>query len=115
MVSAATTRAACRRDFWESVRPELDRVRPGLAIPRRSPTIRRCCNKAFDIDYAWDFYHAMSEALGGRAPASSVREAWERAEAKYPRGALRLRFSDNHDQLRTTGRRVCRPRWRPPR
>ena len=24
------------------------------------------------------------------------------AEAKYPRGALRLRFSDNHDQLRTT-------------
>ncbi len=68
-----------------------------------NPTIRRCCNKAFDIDYAWDFYHAMSDALAGRVPASFVREVWERAEANYPRGALRLRFSDNHDQLRATG------------
>jgi glycosidase len=32
-----------------------------------------------------------------------VREVWERAVARYPRGALRLRFSDNHDQLRATG------------
>jgi cyclomaltodextrinase len=89
-------------DFWESVRPELDRVRPGLAFLAESddPAL---LTKAFDIDYAWDFYHAMSEALTGRAPASSVREAWERAAAKYPKGALRLRFSDNHDQLRTTG------------
>lgn len=89
-------------DFWEAVRPELDRVRPGLAFLAESddPALLR---KAFDIDYAWDFYHAMSETLAGRQPASFVREVWQRAEAKYPRGALRLRFSDNHDQLRTTG------------
>ncbi|HEU5136210.1 MAG TPA: alpha-amylase family glycosyl hydrolase [Steroidobacteraceae bacterium] len=89
-------------DFWEAVRPQLDRVRPGLAFLAESddPAL---LTKAFDIDYAWDFYHAMSDALAGRAPASSVREVWQRAEAKYPRGALRLRFSDNHDQLRTTG------------
>jgi len=88
-------------DFWESVRPELDRARPGLALLGESddPALMR---KAFDIDYAWDFYHATSDALAGRAPASTVREVWERAEAKYPQGALRLRFSDNHDQLRTT-------------
>jgi glycosidase len=89
-------------DFWESVRPELDRVRPGLALLAESddPAL---LTKAFDIDYAWDFYHAMSEALAGRAPASFVREVWERAETKYPKGALHLRFSDNHDQLRLTG------------
>lgn len=90
------------RDFWESLRPQLDRVRPGLAFMAEAdePTF---LTRAFDIDYAWDFYHAMSAVLSGRAPASSVREVWERAEAKYPRGALRLRFSDNHDQLRATG------------
>jgi len=88
-------------DFWESVRPELDRVRPGLAFLAEAddPALLR---SAFDVDYAWDFYHAMSDALAGRAPASSVRAVWERAEASYPRGALRLRFSDNHDQLRAT-------------
>ena len=89
-------------DFWESVRPELDRVRPGLAFLAEAddPAL---LNKAFDIDYAWDFYHAMSDALVGIKPASQVREVWQRGETRYPRGALHLRFSDNHDQLRATG------------
>jgi cyclomaltodextrinase / maltogenic alpha-amylase / neopullulanase len=89
------------RDFWEALRPQLDRVRPGLAFMAEAddPAL---LGSAFDIDYAWDFYHALSDALSGRAPASSVREVWQRAQARYPRGALRLRFSDNHDQLRAT-------------
>jgi glycosidase len=90
------------RDFWEALRPQLDRVRPGLAFMAEADD-PGLLNRAFDIDYAWDFYHAMSAVLSGKAPASHVREVWERAEAKYPRGALRLRFSDNHDQLRATG------------
>jgi glycosidase len=94
--------AGVPRDFWEWVRPELDRVRPNLAFLAEAddPALLK---SAFDIDYAWDFYHGVSDALAGRAPASVVRLAWERAEALYPRGALRLRFSDNHDQLRATG------------
>lgn len=89
-------------DFWEALRPELDKVRPGLAFLAEAddPALVR---SAFDIDYAWDFYHAVSEALIGRKPASDLRASWERAVARYPQGALRLRFSDNHDQLRTTG------------
>jgi cyclomaltodextrinase len=88
-------------DFWEALRPELDEVRPGLAFLAESddPALLR---SAFDIDYAWDFYHAMSDALAGRKPASFLREVWQRAEARYPQGALRLRFTDNHDQLRVT-------------
>ena len=88
-------------DFWESVRPALDQARPGIVLLAESddPALLR---KAFEIDYAWDFYHVMSDALAGRAPATSVREVWERAAERYPPGALRLRFSDNHDQLRAT-------------
>jgi glycosidase len=44
----------------------------------------------------------VRDAQAGHVPASDVRKVWQDAEAKYPRGALRLRFSDNHDQLRTT-------------
>jgi len=89
-------------DFWETLRPALERVRPGLALLAESedPAL---LHGAFDVDYAWNLHHAMSAALAGRAPASSVRDAWQRDEARYPRGALRLRFSDNHDQLRATG------------
>lgn len=94
--------AGVPREFWEAVRPELDRVRPNLAFLAEAddPLLLQ---RAFDVDYAWDFHHVVSEALAGRAPASAVRTAWERDEARYPRGALRLRFSDNHDQLRATG------------
>jgi len=93
--------AGVPRDFWESVRAELDKVKPGIALLAEAddPALLQ---RAFDIDYAWDFYHAVSDALVGRKPASFVRETWERAAAAYPRGALRLRFSDNHDQLRAT-------------
>jgi len=93
--------AGVPRDFWEATRAELDKVRPGIAMLAEAddPALLQ---RAFDIDYAWDFYHAVSEALVGSEPASFVRETWERAEAAYPKGALRLRFSDNHDQLRAT-------------
>ncbi len=90
------------RDFWESLRPALERAQPDLAMLAEAddPALLRT---AFDVDYGWDFYHAVSEALVGAAPASAVRAVWERDAARYPRGALRLRFSDNHDQLRATG------------
>ena len=76
-------------------------MKPGIAMLAEAddPALLQ---RAFDIDYAWDFYHAVSESLVGHKPASFVRETWEKAAAAYPRGALRLRFSDNHDQLRAT-------------
>ena len=94
--------AGVPRDFWESVRQELDRARPGIVLLAESdePTFLQ---RAFEIDYAWDFYHTVSEAIAGQVPVSQVRAVWEKAAALYPRGALRLRFSDNHDQLRATG------------
>jgi len=94
--------AGVPRDFWESVRPELDRARPGIVMLAEAddPALLQ---RAFEIDYAWDFYHSVSEAIAGQVPASQVRAAWDKAAAMYPRGALHLRFSDNHDQLRATG------------
>jgi cyclomaltodextrinase / maltogenic alpha-amylase / neopullulanase len=88
-------------DFWEEARREWDKVRPGMAFLAEAddPALLK---SAFDIDYAWDFYHVVADAAAGKVPASEVRAVWERAAAKYPSGALRLRFSDNHDQLRTT-------------
>src|SRR4051812_22498580 len=93
--------AGVPREFWESVRAELDRVKPGTAMLAEADEPDFLV-KAFDIDYAWDFYHTVSDALVGREPVSAIRATWERAAANYPRGALRLRFSDNHDQLRAT-------------
>jgi cyclomaltodextrinase / maltogenic alpha-amylase / neopullulanase len=94
--------AGVPRDFWESARQELDRARPGIVLLAESDE-PGFLQRAFEFDYAWDFYHVVSDAIEGEVPVSQVRAVWEKAAALYPRGAVRLRFSDNHDQLRATG------------
>lgn len=90
-------------DFWEQARTELDAVKPGLLMLAEwdDPALMA---RAFDVDYAWKGYAALADAIAGRAPASAVRAQWERENAQYERGALRMRFSDNHDQTRAITR-----------
>jgi cyclomaltodextrinase len=86
-------------DFWEQVRPELDRVKPNVMMLAESEQPDLLAH-AFDIDYSWSFYHAVADAVRGRAPAKSVRAAWEQAAARYERNALRMRFTDDQDESR---------------
>jgi len=90
-------------DFWEQARAELSVLKPDIAMLAEwdDPALLA---KAFDIDYAWKGYHALGEVLQGHAPASAVREEWQRSASQYERGALRMRFTDNHDQLRALAR-----------
>jgi cyclomaltodextrinase len=86
-------------DFWEQARLELDGTKRGLLMLAEwdSPALLA---RAFDLDYAWKGYSAMADAIQGRAPASAVREQWQLEHAQYERGALRMRFTDNHDESR---------------
>jgi cyclomaltodextrinase len=95
--------AGVPRDYWESLRAALDQARPGTVLLAEADDPALLV-RAFDIDYSWDFFHATDEVVRGHAAASTLRDIWERAAARYPRGALRLRFFDNHDELRATAR-----------
>jgi glycosidase len=90
-------------DFWESARPELERVKQDILMLAEwhEPEL---LVKAFDVDYSWPLHHAMTDVLMGSAPATKVREAWAEEHAKWPRGSLHLRFSDNHDERRAIAR-----------
>jgi glycosidase len=60
---------------------------------------------AFDLDYAWPMLASLNEVLMEGAPASGIRRTWEESEqAAFPRGALHLRCSDNHDEARAISR-----------
>ncbi|HVF57265.1 MAG TPA: alpha-amylase family glycosyl hydrolase [Pyrinomonadaceae bacterium] len=90
-------------DFWERARAELEKVKPDIVLLAEwdSPDL---LVKAFDADYAWSFFHALDDAAAGRKPASVVRAAWEEERGKFPRGALHMRFIDNHDERRAIAR-----------
>jgi glycosidase len=46
----------------------------------------------------------LDKVLHGDEPAYKIRKNWEAENAKYQKGALRMRFSDNHDERRAIAR-----------
>jgi glycosidase len=90
-------------DFWEQARDELEKVKPDILLLAESDKPELLL-RAFDLDYSWPLHGTLTEVLQGRKTASALRATWEADAAKYPRGALRMRFSDNHDERRAIAR-----------
>ncbi|HEX7317915.1 MAG TPA: alpha-amylase family glycosyl hydrolase [Pyrinomonadaceae bacterium] len=90
-------------DFWEEARAEGDKVKADVVWLAESDKPELLV-RAFDFDYSWPLHGTLNDVLQGRKPATAFRQTWEADEAKYPRGALRMRFSDNHDERRAVAR-----------
>lgn len=90
-------------DFWERARAELEMVKPDILMlaEAHEPDL---LVRAFDVDYAWPMHSALTEVLMGTRPAARLREVWEEERAKFPRGSVHMRFSDNHDERRAIAR-----------
>lgn len=86
-------------DFWEQARQRLARIKPDIMLlaEAHEPVLLR---QAFDLDYSWPLYHAIKGVVLGDSSAPAIRAAWEREVERYPRGALHLRFAENHDEDR---------------
>lgn len=90
-------------DYWEEARVALDKAKPDIIMLAESqkPELLR---SAFDLDYAWPMMHKLDDVLMSGAPASSLQTTFEEQRALYPRGALHLRMTDDHDELRAVTR-----------
>ena len=90
-------------DFWENARSELDHIKPDIFMlaEAHKPELQV---KAFELDYSWPLHSALTDILQGRGRASDLRAAWESEAKDWPRGALHMRFSDNHDERRAIAR-----------
>ena len=90
-------------DFWENARRELDQIKPDIVMlaEAHKPELQVT---AFDLDYSWPLHGALTNVLQGRGRASNLRDEWEKEVKEWPRGALHMRFSDNHDERRAIAR-----------
>jgi cyclomaltodextrinase len=90
-------------DFWETARTEVDKIKAETIwlAEWESPDL---LVKAFDLDYSWENHSALMNVIFGNLPASEIRRVWEAQHAKFPRGAMLMRFSDNHDERRAIAR-----------
>jgi glycosidase len=90
-------------DFWERARAELEAVKPDIVMLAEwhEPDLLA---KAFDLDYSWPLKDAFNDVLTKGVPATRIRETLDRERGEYERGALHMRFSDNHDEERAIAR-----------
>lgn len=90
-------------DLWDEARAEVDKVRMETIWLAEAEKPELLVN-AFDVDYAWNMHSTLTEVIQGARPASALRKVWEDQIKEFPAGAIRLRFSDNHDERRAIAR-----------
>jgi glycosidase len=90
-------------EFWENELLELEQIKPDIVMLAEAHKAELQVN-AFDLDYSWPIHSALTDVLQGQRRASELREEWEKEVKTWPRGALHMRFSDNHDERRAIAR-----------
>ncbi|MDH3528752.1 MAG: alpha-amylase family glycosyl hydrolase [Acidobacteriota bacterium] len=86
-------------DFWETARAEVDKIKKDTfwLAEWHEPDL---LVNAFDSDYSWSMHSALDDVLHGKRPASHIQETWQAERDRFPKAAIHMRFTDNHDERR---------------
>ena len=90
-------------DFWETARAQLESIKPDIMMLAEASKPELLV-RAFDVDYAWPLLGTLNDVLLKGAPASNLRACWEGSQREFPRAALHLRVTDDHDEARAISR-----------
>lgn len=90
-------------NFWIQARAELTKVKPGIMLLAEASKPELLV-QAFDIDYDWPLMASLNDVLTDSAPASDLEATWEKMRREFPRGALHMQISDDHDEARAVAR-----------
>ncbi len=90
-------------NFWEQARAELDRVKPDIIMLAEAskPDLLRT---AFDLDYSWPLLNTLNDVIMNGKPATAIRDTVETQRSEFPKNALHMRVTDDHDELRAVTR-----------
>ena len=90
-------------DFWEAARAELTKVKPDIVMIAEANKPELLV-KAFDLDYAWPFHTTMTNVAENGELAQSIPNILKTERDRFPKGAVEMRFSDDHDEKRAIAR-----------
>jgi len=83
-------------DFWEGVRADLETIRPVFLLAEWQD--RDLHRGAFDASYAWDWYNSLHDIGQGKADATALYGYYSSNESAWPKAAMRMVFTENHDK-----------------
>jgi cyclomaltodextrinase len=91
-------------DFWEAARAELEKINPQIIILADAGAKPALLDKAFDVDSSWALASTLDSVMNSVQPAYYIKYSWEHTAQQFPKGALHLRFTDNHEEPRAVAR-----------
>ncbi|MBI1402624.1 MAG: alpha-amylase [Porphyrobacter sp.] len=83
-------------DFWETARAELEKIKPVFMLAEWEQ--RDLHEHAFDATYAWGWKEAMQRLVKSREGAGPIRGYYAGQAETWPRAAMRMVYTENHDQ-----------------
>lgn len=83
-------------DFWESVRPQLDAIKPVIMLAEDDQPAQHV--KAFDMTYDFAMYDALDGFKQGKVTPETIEGVIKSERLRFPQGSLRMRFTSNHDK-----------------
>ena len=87
-------------DFWKYARTELDRNKKLFWL---AETEEPYYHEAFDASYTWQFLHAMEAFWKRETVIHGLDEVLYRYANAFPKNAIRMFFTSNHDENSHSG------------
>ncbi len=84
-------------DFWNEARASLDSIKPVFMLAEDEEN--NCLlEKAFDMNYAWEFHHILNDVAQGEKTIQDLKEYFMKQDSVYDPGIYRMNFITNHDE-----------------
>ncbi len=89
--------------FWNATVERLRAVKPDLFMLAEAEETNLFGLPAFDACYAWEMHHLMVDVAQQKVRLTALRDYLYADRGRYPRSAMRLTFTSNHDENSWSG------------
>ena len=89
-------------EFWQEVSEELHRIKSDIFMLAEAEE-DNLFDRAFNMSYQWNVHHIMVDIAKGARRVWDLRNAIHAERARYPREAMRMSFTSNHDENSWSG------------
>lgn len=94
-------------EFWQEASAVLHAVKPDIFMLAEAEELN-LFDRAFDMGYAWEIHHMMCDIAKGARRVWDLRNTLYADREKYPRHAMRMMFTSNHDENSWSGSEFAR-------
>ena len=89
-------------EFWQEASAELHSIKPDVFMLAEAEE-DNLFDAAFNMSYQWNIHHIMVDIAKGARRVWDLRNAMHSERARYPREAMRMSFTSNHDENSWSG------------